>query len=42
MATEQDRAQVKAPAPEREWVPERGKVLVLETELEQVQVLVQD
>ena len=42
MAMEQVRAQVKAPAPEREWDPERGKVLVLETELVQVQVLVLD
>ena len=42
MAMEQVRAQVKAPASEREWDPERGKVLVLETELVQVQVLVLD
>ena len=50
MAMEQGRAQVmalvpervKAPVPEREWDQERGKVLVLETELVQEQVLVQD
>ena len=42
MEKDQDRALVKAPAPEREWDPERVKDLVLERELVQVQVLVLD
>ena len=42
MAMEQDLAQVMAQVPEREWDPARGKVLALETELVQVQVLVLD